>query len=49
MVVEFAGGFLDDGKFGLEGREGVVADGVGFLYVGGDVFVGLGEVGEEWG
>jgi hypothetical protein len=47
FVEDLTGGLLDVGELGVEGRERAVAEGVGFLDVGGDVFVWFGEVGEE--
>jgi hypothetical protein len=44
---ELACWLLDDGKFRVDGGEGVVADGIGFLDVRRNVFVGFREIGDE--
>jgi hypothetical protein len=47
VVIKFAGWLLHDREFGVDCGEGRVAEGIGLFDVWGDVFVGLGEVGEE--
>lgn len=47
VVVELAGGLLDDGEALVDAVQGLVADGVDALDVGRDVLVGLGEVGDD--
>ena len=47
IIIQLSGGFLDVREFAVDGGEGGVAEGVGARDVGRDVFVGLGEVGEE--
>lgn len=47
LIVQLPGRLLHDGKLGVEGGEGGVAEGIDLLDVGRYVFVWFGEVGEE--
>lgn len=49
VVVELGGGLLDNGQLLVELVEGLVAECVGAVDVGGDVLVGAGEPGKDGG